>query len=126
VGAVLAWLFAVEAYASCTEPRARPVALTAMHQATANLLATRNAKDWAPLMETVSGSQFPDVSTTFYAQGFLQNAKEWLRGMLTTTTSYIRKTTGTASPGSFSCVYGARILLEHRVRQGGMASRHQS
>ncbi len=31
VGAVLAWLFAVEAYASCNVPTARPAALAAMH-----------------------------------------------------------------------------------------------
>lgn len=53
VGAVLAWLFAVEAYASCTEPTARRPALAAMHQATATVLTIRNANDWAPLMETV-------------------------------------------------------------------------
>lgn len=53
VGAVLAWLSAAEAYASCAEPTARPVALAAMHQATAAVLTIRNAKDWAPLVETV-------------------------------------------------------------------------
>ncbi|MGV3576331.1 MAG: DUF6035 family protein [Devosia sp.] len=53
VGAVLAWLFAVEAYVSCTVPTARRVALAAMHQATAAVLTIRNANDWAPLMETV-------------------------------------------------------------------------
>ncbi len=53
VGAVLPWLFAAEAYASCAEPTARPVALAAMHQATAAVLTIRNAKDWAPLVETV-------------------------------------------------------------------------
>ncbi|MBK1792936.1 hypothetical protein JHL21_00320 [Devosia sp. WQ 349] len=53
VGAVLAWLFAAEAYASCTEPTARPFALEAMLQATATVLTVRNAKDWAPLIETV-------------------------------------------------------------------------
>ncbi|MEO8683445.1 MAG: DUF6035 family protein [Devosia sp.] len=53
VGAVLPWLLAVESYATCAEPAARADAIVSMHAETKTLLSSPNARDWAPLVETV-------------------------------------------------------------------------
>lgn len=59
MGAIIAWLHAVEAYVTCAEPPARIEAQAMLRAATSTLLSHRRAKDWAPLVETVL--QVPSV-----------------------------------------------------------------
>lgn len=52
VSEVLGWLHAVEVYATSTDPTLRQVARDTLQATTERLLTVRNAKDWAPLVDT--------------------------------------------------------------------------
>jgi hypothetical protein len=52
VSEVLAWLHSAEIYATSSDPTLRRVALDALQVTIERLLTVRNAKDWAPLVDT--------------------------------------------------------------------------
>lgn len=66
VSEVLAWLHTVEIYVTSADPTLRPVALEGLQAATERLLTVRNAKDWAPLVDT-TGKILPMLTQAFSA-----------------------------------------------------------